>query len=144
MGIVYRARQLRLDRVDAVKVIAQEFAANEEFRRRFESEVRVAGRIDHPNVIPIYYAGEEQQRLYLAMRFIAGSDLESELQGGAQFPADRAVRILGQVAAALDAAHAAGLVHRDVKPANVLVTHTGPGEHVYLTDFGLTKQLASS
>jgi Protein kinase domain len=135
MGIVYRATQLSLARPVALKLIAPEHAADAGFRERFERESRMAAAIDHPNVIPVYGAGEEDGRLYLVMRWVAGTDLHKLLRDEGRLEPVRAARIVEQVAGALDAAHAAGLVHRDVKPANVLLS----GEHAYLADFGLTR-----
>jgi len=142
MGVVYRATQLTLDRPAALKLIAAELAHDEGFRRRFERESRIAGSIDHPNVIPVYEAGEADGALFLAMRWVEGTDLRRLLGAEGTLSPPRAVTILSQVAAALDAAHRHGLVHRDVKPANVLVTHD-EDEHVYLTDFGLTRRTTS-
>src|SRR3954451_2499508 len=135
MGIVYRATQLSLGRPVALKLIAPERASDAGFRERFERESRLAAAIDHPNVIPVYGAGEEAGHLYLVMRYVAGTDLQALLARDRRLDPERAAAIVGQVAAALDAAHAAGLVHRDVKPANVLLG----GEHAYLADFGLTR-----
>jgi len=135
MGIVYRATQLSLGRPVALKLIAPERASDAGFRERFERESRLAAAIDHPNVIPVYGAGEEAGHLYLVMRYVAGTDLQALLARERRLAPDRAAAIVGQVAAALDAAHAAGLVHRDVKPANMLLG----GEHAYLADFGLTR-----
>ena len=140
MGVVYRARQLSLDRIVALKVIAPALMADESIRRRFLRESRVAASIDHPHVIPIYYTGEEDGVAYIAMRHVAGDDLRTLVRREGPLEPSRAARVIGQTAAALDAAHAAGLVHRDVKPANVLL---GAGEHAYLTDFGLTKHVLS-
>ena len=140
MGVVYRARQLSLDRVVALKVIAPALMADDAVRRRFLRESRVAASIDHPHVIPIYYTGEQDGVAFIAMRHVAGDDLRTLVRREGPLEAGRASRIVGQVAAALDAAHAAGLVHRDVKPANILL---GQGEHAYLTDFGLTKHVLS-
>src|SRR5829696_5733703 len=137
MGVVYRARDLRLDRPVALKLIAPELAEDEEFRARFLREPRLAASLDHPNVIPIYDAGEFEGQLYLAMRFVDGRDLKSLLEGEGTLPADRALQILTPIADALDSAHRQRLVHRDVKPANVLLDRDG---HAYLTDFGITKQ----
>jgi serine/threonine-protein kinase len=139
MGIVYRATQLSLARPVALKLIAPEHAADAGFRERFERESRMAAAIDHPNVIPVYGAGEEDGRLYLVMRWVAGTDLHRLLRDEGRLEQVRAARIVDQVAGALDAAHAAGLVHRDVKPANVLLS----GEHAYLADFGLTRLAGS-
>src|SRR4051794_6277764 len=135
MGIVYRATQLSLGRPVALKLIAPERAGDAGFRERFERESRLAAAIDHPNVIPVYGAGEEAGHLYLVMRYVAGTDLQALLARERRLEPARASAILGQVAAALDAAHAGGLVHRDVKPANMLLG----GEHAYLADFGLTR-----
>ena len=141
MGVVYRALQLDLDRTVALKVIAPSLAGDQTFRDRFVRESRAAAAIDHPNVIPIYSAGEADGVLYLAMRFVEGPDLRRLVRAGGRLDPRRAARIVAQVAAALDAAHARGLVHRDVKPENVLL---GDSDHAYLTDFGLTKRLDSS
>ena len=135
MGIVYRATQLSLGRPVALKLIAPEHAADANFRERFQRESRMAAAIDHPNVIPVYEAGEEDGRLYLVMRWVAGTDLHRLLRAEGRIEPERAAAIVNQVAGALDAAHAAGLVHRDVKPANVLLS----GDHAYLADFGLTR-----
>jgi hypothetical protein len=140
MGVVYRARQLSLDRIVALKVIAPALMADESIRRRFLRESRVAASIDHPHVIPIFYAGEADGVAYIAMRHVAGDDLRTLVRREGPLDAARAARVIGQTAAALDAAHASGLVHRDVKPANVLL---GQGDHAYLTDFGLTKHVLS-
>ena len=140
MGVVYRATQPGLERSVALKLIAAEFAADDEFRERFQRESRLAASIEHPNVIPVYEAGEHEGALFISMRFVDGSDLKSVIQRDGRLEPVRAARVIAQVAAALDAAHSRGLVHRDVKPGNVLVT---PDEHVYLTDFGLTKRAHS-
>jgi hypothetical protein len=139
MGIVYRATQLSLGRPVAVKLIAPERAGDPGFRERFERESRVAAAIDHPNVIPVYAAGEEAGHLYLVMRYVKGTDLQGLLARERHLPAARVAAIALQVGAALDAAHAVGLVHRDVKPANVLLS----GEHAYLADFGLSQVVGS-
>lgn len=137
MGLVYRARQRRPDRTVALKVIVPELAADPSFRARFEHESNVAAQIEHPNVIPVYEVGEEDGLLYIAMRFVHGIDLGALLARRGRLEPDRAVHLISQVGDALDAAHARGLVHRDIKPGNVLVD---PSDHVYLTDFGLTKR----
>jgi Protein kinase domain len=139
MGIVYRATQLSLGRPVAVKLIAPDHAADPGFRERFERESRLAAAIDHPNVIPVHEAGEEDGRLYLVMRWVSGADLHGLIARTGRLEPRRAAAIAAQVAGALDAAHAAGLVHRDVKPANVLLS----GDHAYLADFGLTRPVAS-
>jgi YVTN family beta-propeller protein len=141
MGVVYRATQLALDRTVALKVIAPGLLEDETMRARFVRESKVAASLDHPNVVPVYYAGEDEGLSYIAMRFVPGDDLRGLVRRERRLGPDRAARITAQVGAALDAAHAAGLVHRDVKPANVLI---GPGDHVYLTDFGLSKHALST
>jgi serine/threonine protein kinase len=137
MGVVYRATQLDLDRPVALKVIALEFAHDTAFRGRFQAEAQLAASIDHPNIVPVYEAGETEGVLYLAMRYVDGTDLRALVDAAGQLEPERAVHIVCQVAGALDAAHRRGLVHRDVKPPNVLITQDG-GDHAYLTDFGLT------
>jgi serine/threonine-protein kinase len=138
MGVVYRAYDLRLKRTVAVKLMAPELALDERFRARFGRETELAMSLEHPNVVPIYDAGEVEGRLYLAMRHVDGTDLRALLRAEAPLDSARALAITRQVAAALDAAHARGLVHRDVKPSNVLLDED---EHVYLADFGLTRRL---
>ncbi len=135
MGVVYRATQLALERPVALKVIAAELAEKEGFRERFLRESRLAASLDHPNVVPVYDAREEDGELIVAMRLVEGGDLRKLIDREGPLPPARAVALLSQVAAALDAAHAAGIVHRDVKPHNVLVE----GERAYLSDFGLAK-----
>ena len=141
MGVVYRALQIDLERPVALKVIAPHLAQDEAFRERFVAESRTAAAIDHPHVLPIYYAGESDGTLYIAMRFVEGEDLRHLIRAAGSVEPARAAQIVDQVGSALDAAHARGLIHRDVKPANVLL---GTGDHAYLTDFGLTKRLGSS
>src|SRR5215213_182342 len=138
MGVVYRATQLGLDRAVALKLVAPERAADANFRARFEREARVAAAIEHPNVIPVYGAGEEDGRLYLLMRWVPGTDLQALIRRSGRLGHVHAATIVAQVAAGLDAAHAVGLVHRDVKPANVLLGGEDGSGHVYLSDFGLT------
>jgi len=138
MGVVYRATQLGLDRAVALKLVAPERAADANFRARFEREARVAAAIEHPNVIPVYGAGEEDGRLYLLMRWVPGTDLQALIRRSGRLGPAHAAAILAQVAAGLDAAHAVGLVHRDVKPANVLLGGEDGSGHVYRSDFGLT------
>src|SRR3954453_4364902 len=148
MAVVYRAEDTRLGRKVALKLLSPQLADNEEFRQRFIRESRLAASLDHPNIVPIYEAGEADGQLFIAMRYVVGSDLKGLLTEGGPLPDDRTLRLLGQIADALDAAHRAGLVHRDVKPANVLVAAAlesgryASGGHVYLTDFGLTKRSA--
>jgi serine/threonine protein kinase len=141
MGVVYDAVDVALERTVALKLIAPELAADPGFRARFMTESKVAAAIDHPNVVPIFRAGEEDGVLFLAMRFVAGDDLRTIVERDGPLAAPRAAAIIAQVAAALDAAHARGLVHRDVKPANILVTSA---DHCYLTDFGLVKDLSAT
>ena len=146
MSRVYRATQLDLRRRVALKVMAPHLAADPQYRARFLREARTAAGVDHPNVLPVYQAGEVEDMLWLAMRYVDGGDLRQLLERGIP-DRDRCLALLRQVAAGLDAAHRAGLVHRDVKPENVLLTSgTGsePAGHVYLADFGLTKSVASS
>jgi YVTN family beta-propeller protein len=138
MGVVFRAYDLALERPVALKILAPELAEDERFRERFLRESRLAASIDHPNIVPVYDAGEVAGELYIAMRYVDGAELKQLLAGG-PLAKEQAVAIAGQIAAALDAAHARGLVHRDVKPSNVLVTEDG---HVYLADFGLTRRLS--
>ena len=137
MGVVYRAEHVHLRRTVALKVLAPEVADTEGFRERFVHESRVAAGIDHPAIVTVYDAGEVDGQLYLAMRYVEGSDLATALSDEGRLPPDRALSILEQVGSALDAAHAHGLVHRDVKPGNVLLQ----GDRAYLTDFGLTKRI---
>ena len=140
MGVVYRAVQLDLQRPVALKVITADRAGDPEFRERFTRESRMAAAIDHPNVVPVYAAGEDRGALYIVMRFVPGRDLHALIKDDGPLAAPRAAAIVAQVAAALDVAHAAGLVHRDVKPANVLLA-AGTGDHAYLSDFGLMRTL---
>jgi serine/threonine-protein kinase len=140
MGVVYLATDLALERSVALKVLAEDLAKQPGFQRRFVGESKLAASVDHPNVIPIYAAGEHQGVLYIAMRFVPGQDLRTLLREEGRLEPERAARLVAQVASALDAAHAHGLVHRDVKPANVLITAE---DHVYLTDFGLSKRVAA-
>ncbi|MFB8181369.1 serine/threonine-protein kinase [Streptomyces sp. NPDC055966] len=146
MAVVFRAHDLRLDRTVALKLLAPELARNDTFRKRFTHESQVAAAIDHPHIVPVYDAGETDGVLYIAMRYVSGSDLRHRLDAHGALPVPDAVRIAGQVASALDAAHEHGLVHRDVKPGNILIaegTDRDHPEHVYLTDFGLTKKSLS-
>jgi len=139
MGVVHRASDADLGRDVALKLIAPSLADDAAFRERFEAEARAAAAVDHPNVLPLFEAGEEGGDLYLAMRLVEGTDLKAILARESRLPAARTAAIVSQIAAALDAAHAKGLVHRDVKPANALIAGQGDEEHVYLTDFGLTQ-----
>jgi serine/threonine-protein kinase len=141
MAVVFRARDGMLGRLAALKVLSPSLAANQEFRTRFLRESRAVASVEEPHIIPVYGAGEVDGVLYIATKFVSGGDLADVLQraGGALEPG-RSVAFIEQVGAALDAAHAAGLVHRDVKPGNVLVDVVpGRDEHAYLSDFGLSK-----
>jgi serine/threonine protein kinase len=140
MGIVYRATNLALDRMYALKVIAPELASDVIFRERFKREIRIAASLHHPNVVPIHYAGEQDGMLFLAMDFVEGIDLKEMIKRDGALAPDRAVAILTQVTSALDAAHKKGLVHRDVKPANILISEEHGHDHAYLTDFGVAKR----
>jgi serine/threonine protein kinase len=147
MAVVYRAHDVRLGRWVALKILAPEIASDESFRQRFISESRAAAAVDHPHVIPVFEAGEADGVLFIAMRYVGGGDVRTLLGRTGPMDAARACGIVGQVASALDAAHASGLVHRDVKPANMLlgvVAGSGHPDHVYLSDFGLSKQALST
>jgi serine/threonine-protein kinase len=142
---VFRARDERLGRVVALKLLAADLTGDEGFRKRFVREARAVAAVDHPHIIPVYEAGEADGVLFIAMRFVAGSDLRVVVGQEGGLSPERAASFFSPVASALDAAHASGLVHRDVKPANILVD-AGPGrpEHVYLSDFGLARGMLSS
>jgi hypothetical protein len=144
MGVVWRAMQIALDRPVALKVLIPELAANAQFRRRFEREARLAARLRHPHVVIVHDAREELGVLLLSMELVAGVDLAHAIQAQGPMGLPRTVDLIEQIAGALDAAHAAGLVHRDVKPANVLIGHRPRDEHAYLTDFGLTTALGDA
>jgi hypothetical protein len=146
MGVVYRAEQLRLGRKVALKLLAPELAENQGFRARFEHESRLAAALDHPNIVPLFEAGEADGLLFISMRYVEGTDLRALLSKHGRLEPERALAIAAQVGSALDAAHMRGLVHRDVKPGNILIAEgAAPGvpEHCYLTDFGLTKDTSS-
>jgi serine/threonine protein kinase len=147
MAVVYRARDVRLGRWVALKVLGEDLARDEAFRRRFIRESRAAAAVDHPNIIPIFDAGEANGVLFIAMRYVGGQDVHSLLNRTGPLPPARATGIVAQVASALDAAHARGLVHRDVKPANMLLgglAEDGSEDHVYLSDFGISKTSQST
>jgi protein kinase-like protein len=145
MAVVFRARDERLGRLVALKILAPALAADEAFRQRFIRESRASARVDDPHIIPVFEAGEADGVLFIAMRYVPGGDVRTLLDREGPLPAARAAAIISLVASALDAAHAAGLVHRDVKPANMLVdTRPGRPDHVYLSDFGLSKGAMSS
>ena len=141
MGVVYRAHDLALDRKVALKLLAPELAEDVGFRERFMRESRLAASLDDPAIVPIYDAGQVGQQLYIAMRLVDGTDLKRLLQSAGQLEPQRALRLLEQVANALDAAHERGLVHRDVKPSNILVDARG---HCYLADFGLSRRITDA
>jgi serine/threonine protein kinase len=142
MGILYLAIEPGLDRRVALKLIAPEAAVDDVFARRFAEESRIAASIEHPNVVPIYAAGEEGGVPYIAMRFVSGSDLGRRLVREGRLEPVPAVALIAQIGAGLDAIHAAGLVHRDVKPANVLLSGEG-ADHAYITDFGVARNVAT-
>lgn len=137
VGVLYRARQLRLDRPVALKLVEPEVARDPVVRERLRREARAVASIDHPNVVPLYEAGEEDGTVYIATRWIEGTELGALIHDEGPLDPVRAARTAAQIAAALDTAHGKGLVHRDVKPSNVILTDEG---HVYLTDFGLAKR----
>jgi predicted ATPase len=141
MGVVYRAHDLRLDRKVALKLLASDLADDERFRERFLRESKLAASLDHPHIVPIYAAGEIGGQLYIAMRYVEGSDIKALLTKEGTLAPARTLALLDQVADALDAAHERGLIHRDVKPSNVLVASRAGREHCYLADFGLTKSV---
>ncbi|MBV8431879.1 MAG: FHA domain-containing protein [Solirubrobacterales bacterium] len=137
MGVVYRAEELALRRPVALKLILSEYSEDERFRERFRRESKIAAAIDHPNVIPVFDAGEQDGVLYMMMRLVEGTDLRELIDSQGPVEPLRAARIVQQVGLALDAAHSRGMLHRDVKPSNVLIAAR---DHVYLTDFGLAKR----
>jgi serine/threonine protein kinase len=145
MAVVFRALDERLGRPVALKVLAPGLAADEAFRQRFVRESRSAAAVDDPHIIPVFEAGDADGVLFIAMRYVPGGDAGTLVRRLGPLPAARAAAIISAVASALDAAHGAGLVHRDVKPANVLVdARPGRPDHVYLSDFGLTKGALSA
>jgi YVTN family beta-propeller protein len=138
MSVVYLAHDPRLKRNVALKLLAPELAEDEGFRVRFLRESQLAASLDHPNVVPVYEAGEVDGLLYIAMRYVSGIDLKALLRAEGALAPERALALVAQVASALDAAHERGLVHRDVKPSNVLLAGRSGEEHCYLADFGLS------
>jgi tetratricopeptide (TPR) repeat protein/predicted Ser/Thr protein kinase len=140
MGVVYRAEHVRLGRPAALKLLVATLG-QADHRERFLRESKLAASLDHPSIVPVYDAGEEDGLLYIAMAYVEGSDLKTLLVREGKLPLRRTLRIVGQIASALDAAHARGLVHRDVKPANILV---GPDDRAYLSDFGVVKELTAA
>ncbi|HYG96713.1 MAG TPA: serine/threonine-protein kinase, partial [Solirubrobacterales bacterium] len=143
MGILYLALEPGLERQVALKLIAPEAADDEVFARRFAEESRIAASIEHPNVVPIYAAGKEAEVAWIAMRYVAGSDLGRRLAREGRLAPSDAVALIAQIGNGLDAIHAAGLVHRDVKPANVLLSGDPGSEHAYITDFGVARNIAT-
>jgi serine/threonine protein kinase len=143
MSVVYIAEDSKLGRRVALKIMSEELSENEAFRTRFIREAKMAANLEHPSIVPVYDAGEVDGVLFLAMRVIRGTDLRRVITEGGPMDAERTMAIMRQVASALDAAHQAGLVHRDVKPANILLSKVGEDEHAYLSDFGLTKHVSS-
>ena len=145
MAVVFRACDERLQRLVALKVLSPALAADEAFRQRFIRESRAAAAVDDPHIIPVHEAGEANGMLFIAMRYVRGGDVRTVIRQEGPLSPSRAAAIISAVASALDAAHAAGLVHRDVKPANMLVDRrSGRPDHVYLSDFGLSKGMQSS
>src|SRR5215469_13649610 len=145
MAVVYRALDLRLGRPVALKVLAPELGADEGFRLRFIRESHAAAGVDHPHIVPVFEAGESAGVLFIAMRYVTGGDVRSLIEAQGRLSPGRTAVIAGQVASALDAAHARGLVHRDVKPGNILLGQASNGlDHAYLADFGLSKQSVTS
>src|SRR5947209_3433472 len=140
MGLVYRVRHVALNRIYALKVLAPELAEDEQFRQRFQREMRIAASLHHPNIVAIHYAGDHDGMLFFVMDYVTGTDLREVLLKQGALDPRRVVDLLEQFASALDAAHRRGLVHRDVKPANILITIRDGEEHGYLTDFGLAKK----
>ena len=146
MSVVYQAENVRLSSVIALKVLAPELAADDAFRARFLEESRIAASLNHPNVIPIYDMGSSEGLLYIAMRYVSGTDLRLMIKKRGRLIPETALFLLGQAARALDAAHRKGLVHRDVKPGNLLIergSDEADPDHVYLADFGITKHAMS-
>ena len=140
MAVVFRAFDERLDRFVALKLLTPWLAADEDFRHRFLRESRAAAAVDDPHIIPVYEAGEASGVLFISMRYVSGGSVRDLLRREGPLPAARAAAVISPMASALDAAHAAGLVHRDVKPANMLLdSQPGRPDHVYLADFGLSK-----
>jgi serine/threonine-protein kinase len=145
MAVVFRARDEHLGRVVALKILAPALAADEAFRQRFVRESRAAAAVDDPHIVPVFEAGEASGVLFIAMRFVPGGDVRTMMHHEGQLAPARVAAIISQVASALDAAHRAGLVHRDVKPGNMLVdAQAGRPDHVYLSDFGLSKGALST
>jgi serine/threonine-protein kinase len=146
MSIVYRAEHVQLERLVALKLLSPDLSNDDSFRERFTRESRVAAGLDHPSIIPIFEAGEENGLLYIAMRYVDGPDLKTKLKSDGPLAPEQVISLVAQIASALDAAHAKALIHRDVKPANILIAG-GAGlegsDHYYLSDFGVAKSTAS-
>jgi serine/threonine protein kinase len=141
IGILYRARQMRLDRPVALKLVDPDVASDPVIRERLRREARTVAALEHPNVVPLYEAGEEKGTVFIATRWVEGTELGTLIQREGALEPARAARLTAQIASALEVAHEKGLVHRDVKASNVIVT---PEDHVYLTDFGLAKRAGSA
>jgi serine/threonine protein kinase len=141
IGILYRARQVRLDRPVALKLVEPDLAQDPVIRERLRREARTVAALDHPNIVPLYAAGEEEGTVYIVTRWVEGTQLGTLIQDAGPMEAGRAARTAAQIAAALEVAHEQGLVHRDIKPSNVILTSE---DHVYLTDFGLTKRAGTA
>jgi serine/threonine protein kinase len=141
IGILYRARQVRLDRPVALKLVEPDVARDPVIRERLRREARMVAALDHPNVVPLYEAGEEDGTVFIATRWVDGTELGTLIQGQGPLEPGRAARTAAQIAAALQSAHEKELVHRDVKPSNVILTSE---DHVYLTDFGLAKRAGTA
>ena len=141
LGILYRARQLRLDRPVAIKLVEADVARDPLIRERLRREARIVAALEHPNVVPLYAAGDADGTVYIVTQWVEGTELGSLLHRDGPLAPERAARTAAQIAAALEAAHEQGLVHRDVKPSNVILTAE---DHVYLTDFGLARRAATA
>jgi serine/threonine protein kinase len=141
IGILYRARQVRLDRPVALKLVQPDVARDPVIRERLRREARMVAALDHPNVVPLYEAGEEDGTVFIATRWVDGTELGTLIQDQGPLEPGRAARTAAQIAAALQVAHEKELVHRDVKPSNVILTFE---DHVYLTDFGLAKRAGTA
>jgi serine/threonine protein kinase len=141
LGLLYRARQLRLDRPVALKLVEPEVASDPVVRERLRRETRTLAALDHPNIVPLYEAGEEDGTVYVVMRWVDGTELGTVIRRDGPLELRRAARIAAQLASALEVTHEKGLVHRDIKPSNVILTSD---DHAYLTDFGLTKRAGSA
>jgi serine/threonine protein kinase len=141
IGILYRARQLRLNRPVALKLVDPEVASDPVIRERLRREARTVAALDHPNVVPLYGAGEEDGTVYIVTRWVDGTELGTLIRQDGPMEPERAARVAAQIASALEVAHEKGLVHRDIKASNVILT---PEDHVYLTDFGLAKRAGTA